>query len=109
MIIGNNIIIIIIVALDHMKNGIILFKPDLIIFFACKRRALNFFFLQIANFNDIYHFALRGAERARAPTDTPYTTKSNSLKSEHSVSCITYNYFIIIMLADFAQYSSVFP
>ena len=45
--------------------------------------------LQVANFDNIYHFELSGSERARAPTDSPYTAKSSSLLSEQSVSYAT--------------------
>lgn len=45
--------------------------------------------LQVANFDNIYHFELSGSERARAPTDSPYTAKSSLLLSEQSVSYAT--------------------
>ena len=42
--------------------------------------------LQVANFDNIYHFALRDNERGRAPIDSPYMAKSSALLSERSVS-----------------------
>jgi subtilisin family serine protease len=40
---------------------------------------------KVGNFDNIYHFVLGERERARAPTNTPYTAKSSALLSEKSV------------------------
>ena len=51
----------------------------------CIIEANNLWILQVGNFDNIYHFVLGERERARAPTNAPYTTKSSALLSEKSV------------------------
>lgn len=41
------------------------------------------YYVQVANFDNIYHFVLANGERA--PLDGPYTAKSSALLSEKSV------------------------
>ena len=48
--------------------------------------------IQVANFDNIYHFKLSSDERARAPTDFRYDSKSRALLSEP---CVSYNCFAL--------------
>ena len=62
----------------------------LLLFHACK----------VGDLRNVYHFELKESEKVRVRTESPFTTKSNSISSEPCVS----NRFIGISICYVLQY-----